>query len=151
MDEPRSYYSECSQSEKQTPYINKFKWILERWYRWTFLQGISGDVDTENRLVDTVWEGEGGMNQDSGMEAYVLPYVKEIASGNLLYDTRGSNLVPVTTWKGGMGWEVGRQFKTERTPILSHLSESIPMADSVHMWQKPTQYCKAIILQGKIN
>lgn len=26
------------------------------------LQGSRGDVDTENRLVDTVWEGEGWMN-----------------------------------------------------------------------------------------
>ena len=27
----------------------------------------------------------------------------------------------------------------------------IPMADYVYIWQKPTQYCKASILQLKIN
>ena len=27
-----------------------------------------------------------GMNGESSMEAYILPYVKEIAGGNLLYD-----------------------------------------------------------------
>ena len=75
------------------------------------MQGSSGDVDTENRLVDTVWEGEGGMNRYSGMEVpyldsyaihmngntYALPYVKVIASGNLLYDTRAQIWCPVTT------------------------------------------------------
>ena len=28
-------------------------------------------------------EGEGGMNGESSMEAYTLPYVKQIANGNL--------------------------------------------------------------------
>ena len=27
----------------------------------------------------------------------------------------------------------------------------VPMADSCYVWQKPTQHCKAIILQLKIN
>ena len=42
-----------------------------------------------------------------------------------------------------MGWEVGESFKREGTyyPWLIH----------VDVWQKPTRYCKAIILQLKIN
>ena len=40
-------------------------------------------------------EGEGGMNGQS-METYTLPYVKEIANGNLLYDSRNSNQGSVT-------------------------------------------------------
>ena len=40
-----------------------------------------------------MWEGEGWMNRDSGMEAFLLPYVKEIASGNLMYDTGHTELV----------------------------------------------------------
>ena len=28
----------------------------------TYFQGSNGDPDIENGLVDTVWEGEGGMN-----------------------------------------------------------------------------------------
>ena len=51
----------------------------------TYLQGSSGDTDMKNRLVDTVEEGEGGMNGKSVMETYTLPHVKYIASGNLLY------------------------------------------------------------------
>ena len=32
--------------------------------------------EQENRLVDTVGEGESGMNSDSVMETCTLPYVK---------------------------------------------------------------------------
>ena len=43
-----------------------------------------------------------------------------------------------------MGWEVGGSFQREGTYVylwLMHLD----------VWQKPTQYCKAVILQLKIN
>ena len=43
--------------------------------------------------------------------------------------------------RGGMGWEVGGRFKTEETYIYLWL---------INVWQKPAQYCKAIILQLKI-
>ena len=46
--------------------------------------------------------------------------------------------------RGGMGWEVGGRFKREGTYIY-------PWPIHVDVWQKPTQYCKAIILQLKIN
>ena len=40
-----------------------------------------GDADIENRLVDTVGEGEGGANGDSSMETYKWPHIKQRASG----------------------------------------------------------------------
>ena len=40
-----------------------------------------------------------------------------------------------------MGWEVGESFKREERYVLIH----------VDVWQKPTQHCKAIILQLKTN
>ena len=46
-----------------------------------------------------------------------LPYVKQIASGNLLYDSGNSNWVSVTTYRGGMGWEVGGRFKRDGTYV----------------------------------
>ena len=39
-----------------------------------------------------------------------------------------------------MGWEVGGRFKRERTYVYLWLIH-------VDVWQRPTQYCKAIILQ----
>ena len=50
----------------------------------------------------------------------------------------------VTTKRGGMGWEVGRRFKTEGTYASLKLIH-------VDAWQKPTQCYKVIILQLKIN
>ena len=41
--------------------------------------------------------GEGGTNGESSMETYTLSYVKQIASGNLLYDSGSSNWCSVTT------------------------------------------------------
>ena len=43
-----------------------------------------------------------------------------------------------------MGWKVGGRFKRERTYVYLWLIH-------VDVWQKPTQQCKAIILQLKIN
>ena len=43
-----------------------------------------------------------------------------------------------------MGWEVGGRFKREETYVHLWLIR-------VDVWQKPTQYYKAIILQLKIN
>jgi len=48
----------------------------------------------------------------------------------------------VTIQRAGMGWEVRGSFKREGTYIYLWL---IP----VDIWQKPTQYCKAIIRQLK--
>ena len=43
-----------------------------------------------------------------------------------------------------MGWEVGGRFRREGTHVYSWLIHT-------DVWQKPIQYCKAIILQFKIN
>ena len=43
-----------------------------------------------------------------------------------------------------MGWEVEGRFKREGTYVCLRLIHA-------EVWQKPTQYCKAIILQLKID
>ena len=37
--------------------------------------------------MDTVREGENGMIWENSTETHTLPYVKQIASGSLIYDT----------------------------------------------------------------
>ena len=49
---------------------------------------------------------------------------------------------PETTQRGGMGWKVGGRFKREWTYVYLWLIQD-------DIWQKPTQYCKPIILQLK--
>ena len=52
----------------------------------------------------------------------------------MLYDNLGA-------WDG-----VGRGRKVPQGGVVC-----VPMTDSLDGWQKPTQYCKAIILQLKTN
>ena len=47
----------------------------------------------ENRLVEPVGEGEFWTNRETSIETYILPYVKQIASGNMLYVTGSSSWV----------------------------------------------------------
>ena len=72
------------------------------------MQGNKGDTDIENRLVDTVREGEAGGNLERSMETDTLPHVKQTASGSFLYDAGSSNQCSVATQKGSGGrWEGG--------------------------------------------
>ena len=47
--------------------------------------------------MNNVGVGEGGMNKDRSMETHTLPYIKQIASGNLLYASENSNWRSATT------------------------------------------------------
>ena len=82
-------------------YINAYIWNLERWYWWNYLQGSTGDTDIENRLEDTVGEGEGGADWEDGVETYMLPYVKRMAGGNLLCDSGSSTQSSGQSKSGG--------------------------------------------------
>ena len=64
VDEPWVCYTEWSKSEreKQISYINAYTWNLGKWDWWAYGQGRNRDADIEKRFVDTVGEGEGGMN-----------------------------------------------------------------------------------------
>ena len=59
-------------------------------------------------------------------------------SGNLLCDSGCSTQGPVTTPRGGMGWEVGGDT-------------CIPTADSCWWMAETTPHCKAALLQWKIR
>ena len=58
--EPRACHTEWSQSEreKQILYFNVYMCNLVKWYWLIYLQSRSRDTEAENRLVDTVTEGE---------------------------------------------------------------------------------------------
>ena len=62
----------------------------------------------------------------------------------ICYITHGAQIwCSVTTQRGGIEWRVGGRFRRERTYVCLWQTQ-------VDIWQKPTQYCKAIILQLKI-
>ena len=55
VDGSRDCHTEWSKLErkKQISYINGYVWNLEKWYRWTSLQGRNWDTDVENKRIDT--------------------------------------------------------------------------------------------------
>ena len=62
------------------------------------MQGSNGEIDIEDRLMDT-GAGEGGvegeMYGESNMETYIT--IRKTVNGNLLYDSGKSNRGSVTT------------------------------------------------------
>ena len=92
---------EWSQKQKDISYANAPIWNLERRYRWTHLQGSNGDTDRENRLVDTVGEGEAETIWQCHGNIHITICTQR-ASSNLLPDTGISNQCSLTTSRAGM-------------------------------------------------
>ena len=81
------------------------------------MQGSNGDTDREQKTYGL----GGGEERVEGMERvtwkHILPYVKQIVNGNLLYDSGSSNRGSVTAYRGEMGREMGGWFKREGTSV----------------------------------
>ena len=59
------------------------------------------DTDVQNRLLNSVEEGEGGMIWESGIETCILSYVKQTASPGSMHETGCSGMVH---WDNPEGW-----------------------------------------------
>ena len=51
------------------------------------MQNRKGDTDVQNRILDSVGEGEGGMFQENSIETYMLSMVKQITSPGWMHET----------------------------------------------------------------
>ena len=83
-------------------------------------------------------EGRRGWGTESSTETYKLLHVKKIARRNLLCDSGSSNQALCDSLEGWNG--VGGRFKSGETYVYLWLIHA-------DVWQKPTKYCKSIILQ----
>ena len=84
--------------------------------------------------------GKGGGDELGEWHWQIHTTLYKIVSGKLLNSTRSSAPCSVMTWMGGM--EGGREIQ-EGGYICKHT------VDSLSVWQKLTQHCKANILQLK--
>ena len=50
------------------------------------MQSSTGDTDVNNRLLDSVWEGKGGVTGENSIETHTLPYVKQMASASSTHE-----------------------------------------------------------------
>ena len=71
------------------------------------MQDRKRDTDVQNRLWDSVGEGESGMIWENSIETSVLSSVKQIASPAWMYETSARGWCTGMTWRGGIGREVG--------------------------------------------
>ena len=51
------------------------------------MQNRKRDTDIQNRLLDSVGEGEGGMFQENSIETFILSIVKQITSLGWMHET----------------------------------------------------------------
>ena len=105
------------------------------------MQNREKDTDVQNRLLDSVGEGEGGMFSENNTETSILSRVKQITSPGWMPETSARGWCTGKTHRDRMWREVGGRIGMEKhvNPWLIH----------VNLLQKPLHYCKVISLQLK--
>ena len=102
------------------------------------------DTYVQNRLLDSLGEGEGGMFWENGMETCILSRVKQITSPGWMHETSAWAWCTGKTQRDWVEREVGG--------VLGWGIHVNPWLIHVNVWQKPLQYYKVISLQLiKIN
>ena len=70
---------------------------LEEWFWRIYLQGSNEEMDIERRLMDMGRGEERVRCMETVTWKFILPYVKYMANGNLLYGSGNSNRGSVST------------------------------------------------------
>ena len=71
------------------------------------MQNRKRDTDVQNRLLDSVGEGEGGMFRENSIETCILSRVKQNASPGWMQETNARGWCTGKTQRDGMGREAG--------------------------------------------
>ena len=72
------------------------------------MQNRKRDTNVQNRLLDSVGEGEGGMFQENSIETYILSRVKQITSPGWMHETRARTRCTGKDLEGSGGEGGGR-------------------------------------------
>ena len=79
------------------------------------MQNRKRDTDIQNRLLDSVGEGEGGMFRENSIETCILSRVKQITSSGWMHET------------SARAWCIG---KTQRDRVEREVGEEIGMGNT---------------------
>ena len=71
------------------------------------MQNRKRDTDEQNRLLDSVGEGEGGMFQENSIETCILSMVEQITSPGWMHETSARAWCPGKTQRNQVEREVG--------------------------------------------
>ena len=108
------------------------------------MQNRKRDTDVQNRLLDSVGEGEDRMVRENSIETCILSMVKQITSPCGMHETSARAWCTGKTQRNRVEREVGGGIRMGNTCKF--------MADLCLCMQNPLQYCKVISLQLiKIN
>ena len=83
------------------------------------MQNRKRDTDVQNRVLDSVGEGEGRMFQENSIETCILSRVKQITSPGWMYET------------SARAWCIG---KTQRNLVEREVGGGIGMGIYVNPW-----------------
>ena len=100
------------------------------------MQSRKRDTDVQNRLLDSMGEGEVGMFRENRIETSILSRVKQITSPGWMHETSVQGWYTGKTQRDGMKREAGGGTGMGNT--------CKSMADSCQCMKKPLQYCKVI-------
>ena len=73
------------------------------------------DTDVQNRLLDSVGEGKGGMFRENSIETSILPRVKQITSAGWMHETSAQGWCTGKTQRDGIGREAGGGIRMGNT------------------------------------
>ena len=79
------------------------------------MQNRKGDTDVQNRILDSVGEGKGGMFRENSIKICILSRVKQITSPGWIHET------------SARGWCTG---KTERDRVEREMGGGIGMGNT---------------------
>ena len=71
------------------------------------MQNRKRDTDVQNRLLNSVGEGEGGMFRENSIETSILSRVKQITSPGWMHETGAQGWCTGKTQRDGMEREAG--------------------------------------------
>ena len=71
------------------------------------MQNRKRDTDVQNRILDSVGEGEGGMFGENSTKISILSSVKQITSPGWMHETSAQGCCTGKTQRDGMEREVG--------------------------------------------
>ena len=71
------------------------------------MQNRKRDTDVQNRLLDSVGEGEGGMFQENSIETCILSRVKQITNPGSMHETSAQGWCTVKTQRDQVERKMG--------------------------------------------
>ena len=79
------------------------------------MQNRKRDTDVQNRILDSVEEGKGGMFRDNSTETCILSRVKHITSPGWMHETSAQAWCTGKTQRNWVEREVGGEIRMENT------------------------------------